>query len=166
MDKILDKLSQYNFLTNILPGTVLCMLLKYLLVIDIIPEDKYQAGIVFYFTGMVNNRTGSLIVEPLLKYLRFIKFAPYKDFVKSETNDPKITLLSQENNIFRSYIAVSVILIMCNLYLKFEALFCSVWLNDKNIMILSIFVIFLFSYRKQTTYIRKRVDYYAKLTKS
>lgn len=48
---IFDKLSQYNFLTNILPGTVLCIILKNLVGYDLIPTDYYQAGIVFLFRG-------------------------------------------------------------------------------------------------------------------
>lgn len=46
---VIDKLSQYNFLTNILPGTVMCVILKYLVGYDLIPDDYYQAGIVFLF---------------------------------------------------------------------------------------------------------------------
>ena len=60
---LVDKLSQYNFLTNILPGTVLCLILKHI-GYDIIPfENLYLTGIVFYFIGMVNNRFSSLIIE-------------------------------------------------------------------------------------------------------
>lgn len=44
---IFDKLSQYNFLTNILPGTVLCIILKFLVGYNVIPNNYYQAGIVF-----------------------------------------------------------------------------------------------------------------------
>lgn len=48
---IVDKLSQYNFLTNIIPGSVLCIILKYVAEVDLIPKEAYSAGIVFYFAA-------------------------------------------------------------------------------------------------------------------
>ena len=107
---LIDKLSQYNFLTNILPGTVLCILIKYIVGYNFfVIEDWYLMGVVFYFVGMVNNRFGSLIVEPFLKWIHFTKKAPYKDFVRAEKQDEKVTTLSMENNVFRSYISASSI---------------------------------------------------------
>ena len=58
---IIDKLSQYNFLTNILPGTVLCLMIEYVVGYHIINDDIYLSFIMFYFVGMVNSRFGSLI---------------------------------------------------------------------------------------------------------
>lgn len=81
---VIDKLSQYNFLTNILPGTVLCIILKYLVGYDLIPDDYYQAGIVFYFVGMVNSRVGSLVIEPILKAISWVKFAPIQSFCEQK----------------------------------------------------------------------------------
>ena len=113
---VIDKLSQYNFLTNILPGTVLCIILKYLVGYDLIPDDYYQAGIVFYFVGMVNSRVGSLVIEPILKAISWVKFAPYSEFLRAEKEDAKLTILSQENNVFRSYISLMFISILGYIY--------------------------------------------------
>ena len=87
---ILDKLSQYNFLTNILPGTVLCILLHYLVGYNLLLSDYYLAGILFYFSGMVNSRFSSLIVEPLLRGLRIVVFAPYPDWSQEARGDREI----------------------------------------------------------------------------
>ena len=54
---IFDKLSQYNFLTNILPGTVLCIILKNLVGYDLIPTDYYQAGV----TDTLSHRKSSIV---------------------------------------------------------------------------------------------------------
>ena len=100
---IFDKLSQYNFLTNILPGTVLCIILKNLVGYDLIPTDYYQAGIVFYFVGMVNSRVGSLIIEPILKKICWIKFAPYPEFLKAIAFPPLVIFYYGDFSILRDY---------------------------------------------------------------
>lgn len=154
-----DKLSQYNFLTNTLPGTVLCLLLKYLVGWDIIPSDYYQAGIIFYFAGMVCSRAGSIIIEPVLKKTKFIRFAPYPNFVTAEKKDEKLVVLSQENNVFRSYMSVAFISLIVYAFKyipKFKV--CTMNVDLKLILLLALFLLFLFSYRKQTKFVKKRVE--------
>lgn len=159
---VIDKLSQYNFLTNILPGTVLCIILKYLVGYDLIPDDYYQAGIVFYFVGMVNSRVGSLVIEPILKAISWVKFAPYSEFLRAEKEDAKLTILSQENNVFRSYISLMFISILGYIYKN-----CSLNLrlslnNESLVLIVILFVLFLFAYKKQTSFVRKIVENFIK----
>lgn len=159
---IFDKLSQYNFLTNILPGTVLCIIFKYLVGYNLIPDDYYQAGIVFYFVGMVNSRVGSLIVEPILKAISWVKFAPYSEFLQTEKEDAKLTLLSQENNVFRSYISVMLISIVGYIYKNCTLDLRQFSSDDPLVLIVILLVLFLFAYRKQTSFVKKRVDNFMK----
>ena len=159
---VIDKLSQYNFLTNILPGTVLCIILKYLVGYDLIPDDYYQAGIVFYFVGMVNSRVGSLVIEPILKAISWVKFVPYSEFLRAEKEDAKLTMLSQENNVFRSYISVMFISILGYIY-KTCSLDLRLSLNNESlVLIVVLFVLFLFAYKKQTSFVSKRVENFIK----
>lgn len=155
---IIEKLSPYNFLTNILPGTVLCIVLKYLIGYNLLLEDIYLASILFYFVGMVNSRVGSLIVEPFLKWTKWLIFAPYPDFVKAEQKDSKITLLSQENNTYRSYVSVMFISIIAYLYKNYLAVFDFIKEYETVILLILIGLLFLCAYRKQTNYVKKRVE--------
>lgn len=155
---LVDKLSQYEFLTNILPGTVLCLILKHS-GYDIISFDNwYLTGVVFYFVGMVNNRFGSLVVEWICKKSRFITFTPYESFVMAEKKDSKITTLSMENNIVRSYISVFVLSLIALFYKTLSSEFIFFSRYQDVILLVCLLVLFGFSYRKQTDYIRKRVE--------
>ncbi len=155
---IIDKLSQYNFLTNILPGTVLCLLLHYLVGYNLLLSDYYLAGILFYFAGIVNSRLGSLVVEPLLKRLKILVFAPYSDFVKAEKQDAKLTVISQENNTYRSYVSVMFIVLLAYLY-KITLANIEVVANNEIVILLALLIVlFVCSYRKQTNYVRERVE--------
>lgn len=155
---LVDKLSQYNFLTNILPGTVLCIIMKYLIGYDLIPTDYYQAGIVFYFVGMVNSRVGSLIVEPILKAMSWVKFAPYSEFLQAERKDSKLTILSQENNVLRSYISVMLLSAIGYIYKNYSLDWRQFLSDELLVLIVTLLVLFLLAYRKQTSFIRKRIE--------
>lgn len=162
---ISDKFSQYNFLTNILPGTVLCIILKYLVGYDLIPDDYYQAGIVFYFVGMVNSRVGSLVVGPILKAMSWVKFAPYSEFLKAEKEDAKLTILSQENNVYRSYVSVMFIAVMGYVYKNISFDWGQFIKDEPLVLAVFLLVLFLFAYRKQTSFVRKRVEEFMKNSK-
>lgn len=157
---LVEKLSQYNFLTNILPGTVLCLILKSIVGVNIIPDDYYQASIVFYFVGMVNGRVGSILIEPILKKTKIVVFIPYSEFISAEKRDDKITILSQENNAYRSYISVAFIALALYISTRILALKpLTISIDYKIILLLALFILFLFSYRKQTNFVRKRVEH-------
>lgn len=160
---IIEKLSQYNFLTNILPGTILSVVLTYWVGYNLLEvDDWYLQGIIFYFVGLVNNRFGSLVVEPLSKKCKIVKFAKYTDYLKAEKKDDMIRTLNTENNVFRSCASLCMLAIIAQLLSLLEKNWN--WLHNlpnehKTICILAaILVLFGFSYRKQTSYIKKRVD--------
>lgn len=156
---LIDRLSQYNFLTNILPGSVLCIVLKYMVGYDLfVTGDWYQMGVIFYFVGMVNNRFGSIFVEWVLKETSFVKFASYDSFVLAEKNDDKISILSMENNVFRSYISVCLLSLLTFIF-KCIAIKCA-WVNELRyiFLLIALLVLFLLSYRKQTSYVLKRIE--------
>ena len=156
-----EKLSQYNFLTNILPGTILCMILTYCVGYNFLISDNwYLQGVVFYFIGIVNNRFGSLVIENLLKKLNVIKFTPYEDFVQAEIKDSKIAVLSTDNNTFRSCVSLCILSIIALLFKVLESN-CTLIANcdckyKTLVLMILILVLFVFSYHKQTAYVNKR----------
>lgn len=114
--------------------------------------------IICYFIGMVNSRLGSLILYPILKKTKFIQEAEYPDFVAAEKKDSKVTILSDINNVFRSFANV-MLLLLCSLGIKnIDCISNYVEANINWIALISLFVLFLFSVRKQTSFVRKRVE--------
>ena len=104
------------------------------------------------------SRIGSIFIEPVLKFIKFLKFADYKRFVNASKADTRIDTLSEVNNMYRT---------ICSLFLILIAIKGFEWLSTKwlflaesKIEALTVFLLllFLFSYRKQTNYITKRID--------
>ena len=156
--KLLDKLSSYQILNYLIPGSVYCVLLKHLVGYDIIHFSIVENVIICYFVGMVNSRLGSLILYPILKKTKFIKEAEYPDFVTAEKKDSKVTILSDINNVFRSFANV-MLLLLCSLGIKNIDCIASFVVGNINwIAIISLLILFLFSVRKQTKFVRNRVE--------
>lgn len=158
MKEILDKISSYNLFNYLLPGILFVCISKQFTDYNFIQDNDFIGAFLYYFIGMVISRFGSLFIEPTLKKISFLKFADYKNFVSASKKDEKIELFSEVNNTYRTITAMFVILLLLKLYNYFQVR----WDIPKNITILTLLVlillIFLFSYRKQTNYITKRID--------
>ena len=158
MNSILGKLDSYQVLTNLLPGAFFGLALKFFFQTALPTENFGEDILIYYFMGLIINRIGSLVVEPVLKKFCFLKFAPYTDFAKAEKADSKIITLSEMNNYFRALLTCILLLLVIRilkvLYLKWICLF-TYWEWEAIALLL---VLFLFAYRKQTNYVRKRVE--------
>ena len=155
--ELLTKLSSYNVFNYLLPGIVFAILAGDIIHYPIIQKDIVTGAFFYYFVGLVVSRFGSLIIEPLLKWLRFVKFADYKDFVAASQKDAKLDVLSEVNNTYRTLASLISLLLLLKLYMKIEERFPR--LNEWNWTVLAVLllVMFLFSYRKQTSYITRRI---------
>lgn len=158
MEKLLEKLSSYNIFNYLLPGIIFSVLLEKTTIYTIIHENIIIEAFLAYFVGLLISRISSLIIEPLLKKVKFVKFADYKDFILASENDNKIELLSESNNMYRVFIALFIVLFIVNIYEQFLQQMLGEYTNF--IVIILLLLLFLFSYRKQTNYITQRVEIY------
>jgi len=156
MEKLLEKLTSYNLFNYLLPGIVFSILLEKTTEYSIIHKDILIEAFLAYFIGLIISRISSLVIEPILKKIKFVKFSDYKNFILASKNDKKIELLSETNNMYRVFIALFFTLIVINLYEKFLQVMFVDYTN--YIVIGGLFILFLFSYRKQTNYITQRIE--------
>jgi hypothetical protein len=158
MKDLLDKLSSYNIFNYLFPGVVFVVLASKLTSYNFIQQDILLGAFLYYFIGLVISRIGSIFIEPLLKFIKFLKFADYKRFVKASKADTTIDTLSEVNNMYRTICSLFLILIAIN---GFEWLSTNwLFLSERKFETLTafLFLLFLFSYRKQTHYITKRIE--------
>ena len=156
MDKLLEKLTSYNLFNYLLPGIIFSVLLEKTTTYSIIHKDIMIEAFLAYFIGLVISRVSSIIIEPLLKKIKFVKFADYQDFVLASESDKKIELLSESNNMYRVFISLFFILTIIILYEKFLQNIITGYTS--YIVIIGLLILFLFSYRKQTSYITQRIE--------
>jgi len=158
MKELAEKISSYNLFNNLLPGAIFAVTLKHLFSIDILKYDTMTLFFVFYFIGMIINRLGSIIIEPLIKILRLVKFADYNKFITASQLDSKIETLSETNNIYRTIIAMAVAVIAIEPIMALSRFGYTKWLTSKYSVFCFVIFVFAFSYIKQTKYIVQRVN--------
>lgn len=172
-ENIWEKISSYNIFNNFFPGIVFCYLVSFFTVFKLDNGSAWENIFIYYFWGLILSRVGSLVVEPLLIKIKiknrktkekesYIKRATYKEYSKASEKVPFIKVLNENNNMFRTMVAVFAAVILIKGY---ELL--SVYIIDFNsqlgnllelLFLITGVVIFVFSYKKQTDYIRNRVQ--------
>jgi len=158
MKDILQKLSTYNIFNYLLPGIVFVALLRMLTSYNLVIEEVIVGAFLYYFIGMIISRIGSLIIESTLKKTSLIKFSDYRKFVSASKKDEKIELFSEVNNMYRTLLSMLIILLLIVFYEKFSSLINLSQFIKTIIGLIALIIIFLFSYKKQTDYINKRID--------
>lgn len=158
MKDLIDKLSSYNIFNYLFPGVTFAVIASKLTSFNFIQQDILVGAFLYYFIGLIISRIGSIFIEPVLKFIRFLKFAEYSKFVKASKVDNKIEVLSEVNNMYRTISSMFLNLILLRIYDNASKRWS--FLSDYKIEIVtgSLMLLFLFSYRKQTNYITKRID--------
>ncbi|KUO61470.1 hypothetical protein APF79_01365 [bacterium BRH_c32] len=158
MKEIIEKISSYNIFNYLFPGIIFTQVLNTLTPYNLIGDDIVTELFKYYFIGLVISRFGSIVIEPFLRKTKLLKFADYSDFISSSKKDPKIDLLSEVNNMYRTILSAIVLLFLSKLWNIIEIYY----LIDTKISLLLVVAmvgfLFLFSYVKQTNYIKKRID--------
>lgn len=158
MKDLIDKLSTYNIFNYLFPGVLFAIFLDNFTSYQLIQKDPIIGVFLYYFLGSLISRIGSFVIEPLLRRFNFLKFSTYGDYIAASKLDPKIELLSEVNNMYRTLCALMFVVCLVLIYERL-ALKCSL-MSDLLpwAVILIIFLIYIFSYRKQTIYISDRVN--------
>lgn len=158
MSNVIEKLGSYQIITNLLPGTFFGIALELILGIGITSLSITEKIVIYYFIGLILNRIGSLVVNPILKKCKVIVEVPYQDYVKAVKKDSKIDILSETNNYFRTLLAGTILLLI--IYICMNSGIIWKWLvsNWRWSSLVCLIIMFVFAYRKQTDYVRRHVE--------
>ena len=158
MSDFLKSLSSYDIFNNLLPGVVFCVLTSKMFSVSLIQSDVVTGIFFYYFTGLIISRVGSIVLKPLLEKIRFISFSSYSDFISASQEDPKIEILSEANNMYRTMLSMMMLLALTGAYCFFKEDFEFLAEYSAYIFISLSTILFAFSYRKQTNFIKSRIE--------
>ena len=161
MSEALNKISAYEFFNMLFPGVLLWFYVINLFGVKIAFTDNIISQslsllCITYFVGLIISRVGSLVLEPIAKKMKIVKW--HEDYYLAEKKDEKIKILLRDMNMYRSIMSLSLIaliLTLCNFFLCGDTE-CSGFLI-RVISIVFIFALFGMSYRKQSILITKRI---------
>lgn len=157
LSDLLDKLTSYNLFNYLLPGAVFAFIAEINFGLSLVPQDLVTAAFLYYFLGVVISRLGSIFIEPLLKKIRLVELEPYKSFLKASEKDPKIEVLVEAANMYRTFVSAFLLLLLMATYFKTESSYP--FLIDWRMPLggLAMLALFLCSYIKQSNYIVRRI---------
>lgn len=157
MKEIIDKITSYNLFNYLFPGILFVIFSKEITQYSFVQSDLVIGVFLYYFVGLIISRFGSLVIEPIFKWTHFLEFADYEKFVSASKEDPKIEILSEANNVYRTLTSMFTLLLLLKIYelVAMKIQWLSIW--TPYILIVLLLIMFLCSYKKQTQYIAKRV---------
>lgn len=159
MEQFLDKLSRYHILNNLIPGIAFLYIVNAIGIYSTAFDNAYGVFFIGYIAGMILSRLGSVIIEPWFKKWKIVNYAPYADFLNAERKDNKIMTLLEENNMYRTLVTMFLIILLlygCSLIPIVNTFMHTKWAT--LVLIALLLLLYVLSYRKQTSYIRKRVE--------
>lgn len=161
MDELVKKISSYHIFNYLIPGTIAAFLIDSIFNYNFkLVQDNILIGFFFYyFLGSIISRIGSL-TSGLIDRLFFIKKAEYKDYITAEKEDSKIDVLSEINNMYRSFYSLFLVLNVLNIINISQNFILNMENVVKTALLFIAFLIYVFSYKKQTGFIVKRVEKY------
>jgi hypothetical protein len=162
MKELLDKISSYNIFNYLLPGVLFAYIASILPDINLIQDDLIAGAFLYYLVGLIISRIGSLIIAPLLRYIGFIKVEKYSDFIDASAKDNKIELFSEVNNMYRTLLSMSLMLLIAIGYSKIVEKVHEVKEWSFILIVILFITLFLFAYRKQTNFITNRIKHHKK----
>ena len=164
-----DKLDAYNLVANLIPGAALVYALNYS---DFPTPNLEEIGaflLVSFVAGVTANRTGSLVVDPLLRGERpvffwykwsFLRDKDYTSFVESGRDDQKLDTLVANSGLYRTFFTCGIVyLVLLALGHALEKV-----PNEARVdwlfvtFVVTGMVIFLFALKKEDDYIAKRLN--------
>lgn len=158
MDKFIEKLEEYKIFNYLLPGIIFTYLLKYYVEIDIFQSNVIEMAFIFYFIGSVISRFGSVVIEEILKKIKFIKYSNYNDYINAVKKDDFIKKLLISNNTYRTLCAGFLLILIIKGVKALVNYFNLPTGIIYTIVIIFGFILYLLSFKKQTGIIVKRVD--------
>jgi len=157
MDKLIEKIGSYNIFNNLLPGIIFYSLVSHFTKLTLVTGELIYDAFLIYFYGVVISRFGSIVIEPILKATKFIKIVSFDEYCIACKNDPRLPVLTEVSNTYRSL--VSALIIFGITYLL-DKLFTFIRLRGEiiiAIVLIGAITLLIFSFRKQTNYIKRLV---------
>ena len=157
---VFEKLSSYNLVTNLVPGAVLAVGLRYagLPVVD--PEKVGTFVVLAYALGALSSRLGSLILDPALHRSGLLPARDYKAFVEASATDPKMDVLVETANGYRTFTSAGVLFFVLIGAFKVAT---GLGVAQSEMLVAAAAattVVFGLSYKKQDSYVSARVARY------
>lgn len=160
METILKTIDQYDIFNNFIPGATYIFLVNQLYGKEL-TEGILDFLIASYIVGIIVSRFGSITIEWIIKdKLNFVEPPEKSEFIDAEIKDPlkKITKLNMVATMYRSLLSAVIMVGLTGLWIVVRTHIPVTKTFENTVIIMALVILFALSYRKQTNYVRNRVN--------
>lgn len=162
MEKFFDKLSSYEILNNLIPGSIFGILLPHFVPIVYPNWSGLEKIIIAYVVGVLISRFGSLLMSVIAKNTALIPEYSYQKYIVASEKDPKIEILNSTGNMYRSLLSTFILLGASWILYRMQMIIKFPLIILISVGVVALIVLMFLSYKKQVDFISKRVDYLTK----
>ncbi|MCD8056404.1 MAG: hypothetical protein LUE25_06830 [Clostridiales bacterium] len=160
METILKTIDQYDIFNNFIPGAAYIFLVNQLYGKEL-TEGILDFLVASYIVGIIVSRFGSIAVEWIIKdKLKLVEPPVKNEFIDAEIKDPlkKITKLNMVATMYRSLLSAVIMAGFTGLWIVVRTYIPVIKTFENTVIIILLVILFTLSYRKQTNYVRNRVN--------
>ena len=158
MEKLIEKLSSYNILNNLIPGAAFIWLSNLFGIFAISQDSIIEKLFIYYFCGMIVSRIGSIVIEKICLERKIISYVPKKEYVEAAKRDKVIEELLETSNLYRTCAGMILTIGVCKIYVIGAQYFNLLSLLNKWLILILLFVLFFAAFCKQTKHISIRIE--------
>lgn len=156
MENLIEKISSYHIFNYMIPGMVFLIMCDMLCNINLYDDKFINMLVMAYFGGIIISRISSLITEKVVYKIWRLKKESYKDYIEASKKDGKISVLMEDNNMYRNLCTTMFLLLLFKILQLLNV--NKINSNLAIIIILALLtLLFAFSYVKQSKYIISRI---------
>ncbi|MEP1422075.1 MAG: hypothetical protein ABJK59_09930 [Erythrobacter sp.] len=156
-----DKLDAYNIVANLIPGAALTYGLHASGFPTPHPSEELGAFLLVAFVaGVMTNRIGSIVIDPLLraKSVGFLHPKNYKAFVTSQRDDPKLDTIVANTGLYRTFVTAGLLFL---LLVGIDRLIKECGISSQFVFIAFVvigIIVSAFALKKEDDYIHERIS--------
>lgn len=158
MKELFDKISSYDVVNNVLPGVITVNLINQILGYYTTPENIIVGFFYYYFIGNIISRIGSLVIDPVLGSLKIITKFSNERYINATKKDDHLKVLSEVNNMYRTFCSMIFTILVILLLEKLIRLASISLLKCVPFILMGVLLLYILSYRKQTSFIKSRIE--------
>ena len=160
MEKFFDKLSSYEILNNLIPGSLFGILLPFFVPVEYPNWSGLEKIVIAYVAGVIISRFGSLLMSTISKNTNLISDYTYENYIVASERDKKIEILNSTGNMYRSLLSV-FILLGAAWILHHTQIRLAIPQTVFNVIgLIALIILMMYAYKKQTKFICKRVNHH------
>ena len=118
-----------------------------------------------FLWGELSSRVGAIVVEPLLKFARVVRFAEYVDYQDyQKANKESCDMLLSNANFARTLCALGLLLFVVRLIALLPSCgyLASVTFGLRDVVLFAWTILFLFAYCRQVNFLVERIEKFKK----